>query len=33
VRDVVNGRAVANTSALANPECLDFFADVEELRA
>jgi acetoacetyl-CoA synthetase len=32
VRDVVNGRQVANTSALANPESLDFFADVAELR-
>jgi acetoacetyl-CoA synthetase len=31
VRDVVNGRTVANTSALANPECLDFFADVADL--
>jgi len=31
VRDVVNRRPVANTSALANPECLEFFADVPEL--
>jgi acetoacetyl-CoA synthetase len=33
VRDVVNGRTVANTSALANPECLHFFGDVAELRS
>lgn len=31
VRDVVAGRPVANTGALANPECLDFFAAVPEL--
>jgi acetoacetyl-CoA synthetase len=29
VRDVVNGRPVANTSALANPECLEFFSTVK----
>ena len=29
VRDVVHGRPVANTSALANPECLEFFAGVK----
>jgi len=29
VRDVVHGRPVANTAALANPECLDFFATVK----
>lgn len=29
VRDVVHGRPVANTSALANPECLAFFEGVE----
>jgi acetoacetyl-CoA synthetase len=32
VRDIVNGRPVANTSALANPESLEFFTDVAELR-
>ncbi len=31
VRDVVHGRAVKNTSALANPEALAHFADIEEL--
>jgi acetoacetyl-CoA synthetase len=31
VRDVVEGRAVANTSALANPQSLDFFRDVSDL--
>jgi acetoacetyl-CoA synthetase len=29
VRDGVHGRPVANTSALANPECLAFFADLD----
>jgi acetoacetyl-CoA synthetase len=29
VREVVHGRPVANTSALANPECLEFFATVD----
>ena len=29
VRDVVHGRPVANTAALANPECLEFFASVK----
>ncbi|HST82804.1 MAG TPA: acetoacetate--CoA ligase [Kineosporiaceae bacterium] len=29
VRDVVNGRPVANTGALANPECLEFFSTVK----
>jgi acetoacetyl-CoA synthetase len=33
VRDVVHGRAVANTEALANPEALDAFRDLEELRS
>ena len=33
VRDVVHGRAVANTGALANPEALEFFADVPRLRS
>jgi acetoacetyl-CoA synthetase len=31
VRDVVAGRSVANSSALANPQSLDFFRDVPEL--
>jgi acetoacetyl-CoA synthetase len=33
VRDVVHGRAVANTEALANPEALDAFRDLEELKS
>ena len=32
VRDVVHGRPVANTEALANPEALDHFRDLEELQ-
>jgi acetoacetyl-CoA synthetase len=32
VRDVVHGRPVANTEALANPEALDAFRDLEELQ-
>jgi acetoacetyl-CoA synthetase len=32
VRDVVHGRAVKNKEALANPEALDLFADIPELR-
>ncbi|MFO1091625.1 MAG: acetoacetate--CoA ligase [Hyphomicrobiales bacterium] len=32
VRDVVHGRAVKNKEALANPEALDLYADLEELR-
>ena len=32
VRDVVHGRAVRNREALANPEALDQFADLEALR-
>ena len=31
VRDVVHGRAVTNTEALANPESLALFAGIEEL--
>jgi acetoacetyl-CoA synthetase len=31
VREVVHGRAVKNTEALANPEALDLFADLPEL--
>lgn len=33
VRDVVHGRAVKNKEALANPEALDIYAGLEELRA
>jgi acetoacetyl-CoA synthetase len=33
VRDVVHGRAVKNKEALANPEALDLFADIEVLRS
>jgi len=33
VRDVVHGRPVANTEALANPDALTYFADLEELRS
>jgi acetoacetyl-CoA synthetase len=33
VRDVVHGRAVTNTEALANPEALDAFRDREELQS
>jgi acetoacetyl-CoA synthetase len=29
VRDVVHDRPVANTGALANPECLAFFAGLD----
>jgi acetoacetyl-CoA synthetase len=32
VRDVVHGRAVKNKEALANPEALDLFANLAELR-
>jgi len=32
VRDVVHGRAVKNKEALANPEALALYADLEELR-
>jgi acetoacetyl-CoA synthetase len=32
VRDVVHGRAVKNQEALANPEALDLFAGLEELK-
>ena len=31
VRDVIHGRSVKNTSALANPEALDYFRDLHEL--
>jgi acetoacetyl-CoA synthetase len=33
VTDVVNGRPVRNRDALANPEALDWFQDLEELRS
>ena len=33
VRDVVHGREVKNKEALANPEALDFFRDLPDLRA
>lgn len=33
VRDVVHGRQVKNREALANPEALDLFADLEALRS
>ena len=32
VRDVVHGRPVANVEALANPESLDLFRELDELR-
>jgi acetoacetyl-CoA synthetase len=32
VRDVVHGRSVKNTEALANPEALAFYRDLPELR-
>jgi acetoacetyl-CoA synthetase len=32
VRDVVHGRAVRNADALANPEALELFRDLPELR-
>ncbi len=32
VREVIHGRPVRNTEALANPEALDFYRDLEELR-
>ena len=32
VRDVVEGRPVRNVEALANPESLDAFRDLAELR-
>ena len=33
VRDVVHGRPVKNTEALANPDALELFRDIPELRA
>jgi len=32
VRDVVHGRPVKNTDALANPEALAFYRDLPDLR-
>ena len=32
VRDVVHGRPVKNTEALANPEALDLYRDLPDLR-
>jgi acetoacetyl-CoA synthetase len=32
VRDVVHGRPVKNLDALANPQALEFFKDLAELR-
>ncbi len=31
VRDIIHGRALKNTSALANPEALELFANLNEL--
>ena len=33
VRDVIHGREVRNKDALANPEALDYYRDLDELRA
>jgi acetoacetyl-CoA synthetase len=33
VRNVVHGRAVKNTDALANPQALEFFKNLPELQA
>ena len=33
VRDVIHGRAVKNTDALANPEALELYRDLEALRS
>ncbi|TNE58334.1 MAG: acetoacetate--CoA ligase [Alphaproteobacteria bacterium] len=32
VRDVIHGREIKNTEALANPEALEYFKDLEELK-
>ena len=32
VRDVIHGREVKNKEALANPEALDLFKDIEDLQ-
>jgi acetoacetyl-CoA synthetase len=33
VRDVIHGRLVKNTEALANPEALELYANLEALRS
>lgn len=33
VRDIVNGREIKNKEALANPEALDYYREIPELRA
>jgi acetoacetyl-CoA synthetase len=33
VRDIVHGRPVKNTEALANPEALELYKDLPELKA
>ena len=33
VRDVIHGRAIKNTEALANPEALELYRDLEILRS
>jgi acetoacetyl-CoA synthetase len=32
VRDVIHGKPVKNTEALANPEALDHFRNLEQLK-
>jgi acetoacetyl-CoA synthetase len=32
VTNIINGRAVLNRDALTNPECLDFYEDIPELK-
>jgi len=32
VRDVIHGKPVKNTEALANPEALDYFRNLEQLK-
>jgi acetoacetyl-CoA synthetase len=32
VRDVIHGRPVLNTDAMANPQALDLFRELDELR-
>ncbi|MCB1783894.1 MAG: acetoacetate--CoA ligase [Alphaproteobacteria bacterium] len=33
VRDVIHGRKIKNVEALANPECLELYRDLQELKA
>ena len=33
VRNIIHGRAVENSAALANPEALEYFRDLAELRS